>query len=357
MSGTSVDGIDAVLADLRDSPPRLLRGITRAWPTDLRAQLLALNLPLDQELHRAAVLDNAVARQSARAVQALLAEAAVSSSRITAIGSHGQTVRHAPASDDPYTIQLGNPSLLSELTGITVVADFRRRDLAAGGQGAPLAPAFHAAFFRSHDEDRAVVNIGGIANLSLLPADPTAVVTGFDTGPGNGLLDSWAAQQLGTPMDRDGGWAASGQVRSELLERWLADPYFRQAAPKSTGREYFNPSWPGDVSAYRPADVQASLTALTAITIADALGQQAPTTRRLLVCGGGVHNPTLLQRLGAQLPGLAIQSTATLGIDPDYLEALGFAWLAHRTLSGQPGNLPTVTGARGPRILGGIYPA
>lgn len=357
MSGTSVDAIDAVLVDLDHSPPRLLQRHSQAWPHGLREIALALNEPGDQELHRMALLDNAVARLFATAVNTLLRISGMPPAAIRAIGSHGQTVRHAPDAVEPYTIQLGNPSLLAELTGVTVVADFRRRDLAAGGQGAPLAPAFHAAFLASDEEDRAVANIGGIANLTLLPATDGPVI-GFDTGPGNGLLDAWTARHLDAPLDRDGAWAASGRVIPELLERLLADPYFQRQAPKSTGREYFNLAWLDNATeAFAPVDVQATLTALTAYSIARELELHMPTARRLLVCGGGVHNVTLMARLRDALPTIVVQPTTVLGVDPDYLEAICFAWLAQRTLAGQPGNLPSVTGARGARILGGIYPA
>ena len=238
-------------------------------------------------------------------------------------------------------------------------ADFRRQDLAAGGQGAPLAPAFHAAFFRTQAEARVVLNIGGIANIALLPADPTISVSGFDTGPGNILLDTWAQQHLGTPLDENGTWAARGRPLPELLATGLADPYFQLSPPKSTGREHFNFNWLNAQLAVLPAadpcDVQATLLELTAASIATAIRQYSPTTQRVLICGGGVHNSTLLERLRARLAGIPIESTTIHGIDPDFLEAIGFAWLAKRTLDGLPGNLPEVTGASGPRILGGIY--
>jgi anhydro-N-acetylmuramic acid kinase len=358
MSGTSVDSIDAVLVELEQpDSPRLLRALAAPWHRELRASLMALTTTGTDELHRAARLDNAVARQFAATVNELLESAGIEPNTVRAIGSHGQTVRHAPDDADPYTLQLGNPSLLAELTGITVVADFRRRDLAAGGQGAPLAPSFHAAFFHSSDEDRAVINIGGIANLTLLPASG-GHITGFDTGPGNALLDGWAERHLGVPLDKGGAWAAGGRIISELLEQLLADPYFRQPPPKSTGREYFNLDWLGDAAdPFAAVDVQATLAALTAHSIAAGFRSRTATAQRLLVCGGGVHNPTLMARLSDALPKVEVQSSTTLGVDPDYVEAMGFAWLAQRTLAGQPGNLPSVTGARGPRILGGIYPA
>ena len=359
MSGTSVDGIDAVLVDAAANPPRLLARHRHPLPAVLRTQLLAFNQPGadDLDLHRMALLDNQLARHYAEAVAVLLQDSGLSASAIRAIGSHGQTLRHAPQTEDPYTVQITNPSLLAELTGITVVADFRRRDMAAGGQGAPLAPAFHAAFLSDAQRPRAVVNIGGIANLTCLI--PGQAVLGFDTGPGNGLLDAWAEQHLATPMDRDGIWASGGRCIPELLHSLLNDAYFAHPAPKSTGRDYFNSAWLARHLHPRMVaqDVQATLTMLTVTSIAQALEQYAAASQELLVCGGGVHNPVLMAALQSQLPTLTVASTASQGIDPDYMEAIGFAWLAQQTLAGQPGNLASVTGARGPRILGGIYPA
>jgi anhydro-N-acetylmuramic acid kinase len=295
-------------------------------------------------------------------VQSLLHKAGTTPRQILAIGSHGQTVRHAPRVPEPYTVQLGNPSLLAELTDIVTVADFRRRDMAAGGQGAPLAPAFHAAFFRHSDEARVIVNIGGMANITVLPASPEHPVKGFDTGPGNVLLDAWAKRHLGIPLDQNGAWGGGGQALSDLLDCCLRDPYFALPPPKSTGREYFNLEWLeqkliswGKTAA--PRNVQATLVRLTACTVAADIRRHAPETRRVLICGGGVHNQALMGVLQNQLNPMYVQSTADLKIDPDYLEAIGFAWLAKRTLEGLPGNLPEVTGARGLRILGGVYPA
>ncbi len=361
ISGTSADAVDAVLADFHSHPPQILERHEYPLPEPLRQGLLAFHHSGPRELDRLARLDNAVARLFAEAVTVLLERARVDPATITAIGSHGQTIRHEPDGHEPYSVQIGNPSLLAELTGIAVVADFRRRDMAAGGQGAPLAPAFHNAFFRSTAVERAVVNIGGIANITLLPADPLAEVIGFDTGPGNALLDAWAERHLHTPLDRDGAWAASGRVIPELLAQLLEEAYFQRQPPKSTGRELFQLNWLearlNMVAATPPADVQATLTALTAHTIAAALRQYAPATQELLVCGGGARNPVVMTALRTQLESIGVQPTSSLGIDPDYLEALGFAWLAWRTWCGQPGNLPSVTGARGARVLGGIYPA
>lgn len=361
MSGTSLDAVDAVLVELGDpARPRLVGQHAEPIPTTLRQALLALARSGEDELDRMARLDNQLARLLARAARAVLAAAGVAPAAVRAIGSHGQTVRHAPFGPEPYTVQLGNPSLIAELTGITTVADFRRRDLAAGGQGAPLAPAFHAAFFRRPGAARAVVNVGGIANVTLLPAEVDRPVIGFDTGPGNVLLDVWAERHLGTPVDRHGAWAAGGRMRCELLERCLQDPFFTRPPPKSTGREYFNLDWLQQRLAGQQAaaqDVQTTLVELTAASVAAAVKTHAPATTELLVCGGGVHNRTLLAILQRHLKPVPVQSTAARGVDPDYMEAIGFAWLAQRTLNGLPGNLPEVTGAHGPRILGGIYPA
>jgi anhydro-N-acetylmuramic acid kinase len=364
MSGTSMDGVDAALVRFTDSDaalPELIARRTTALPAGLQKELLALAQPGGNELDRMMRLDGTVARLFARAVLELLDQAGMPPGQIRALGSHGQTIRHVPAGPEPYTVQIGNPSLIAELTGMTTVADFRRRDLAAGGQGAPLAPAFHAAFFRSSEESRVVLNIGGIANITRLSADAQIPVSGFDTGPGNLLLDAWIRRHRGMALDEDGGWGAGGRVLPEVLEVLLADPYFHEPPPKSTGREWFHLDWLNarlaTLPAADPQDVQATLQELTAVSIADAIRRYAEEAQRVLVCGGGVHNRAMLARLQAQLPGVIVESTAVAGIDPDFVEAIGFAWLAKRTLDGQPGTVPAVTGARGERILGGIYPA
>ncbi len=362
MSGTSMDAVDAALVQFSNTPtPKLTAQHTLSIPTELREELLAIAQPGVNELDRMMRLDATLARLFAQAVIELLVHTDLAPSQIQAIGSHGQTIRHAPVSPEPYTVQIANPSLIAELTGITTVADFRRRDMAAGGQGAPLAPAFHAAFFRTTVETRVVLNIGGIANITLLPKNPATPVSGFDTGPGNMLLDAWIRQQRGISLDQNGEWAAGGCPVPELLAAGLADPYFQKPPPKSTGREHFNLDWLNTKLAMLPAidprNVQTMLLELTAASIAIAIRQYAPATQRVLVCGGGVHNRTLLERLQAQLIDIPVESTAAYGIDPDFLEAIGFAWLAKRTLEHLPGNLPEVTGARGLRILGGIYPA
>jgi len=358
-----MDALDAALVEFNGgAQPRLLAAQSTALPPPLRSALQALSTPGPNELDCAATLDATLARLAAEAVRDLLSQTRLPPEQIRAIGSHGQTIRHMPRGPEPYTLQICNPSLLAELTGIATVADFRRRDMAAGGQGAPLAPAFHAAFFTHPAENRVAVNIGGMANITVLPAGMKAPVSGFDTGPGNVLLDAWTQRHLGEPVDQDGRWGAGGRVIDTLLAVCLSDDYFALPPPKSTGREYFNSAWLerklvewGGTAV--PQDVQATLAALTAQSIAQAIRHHAENAQRLLVCGGGVHNQALLAGLQQHLPGVPVESTAQHGVDPDYLEAIGFAWLAKRTLEGLPGNLPTVTGASGWRVLGGIYPA
>lgn len=354
MSGTSLDGVDAALVDL-ESAPTLLHSEFLPYPAQLRSALLALHIAGSNELDRAARLGVEIAGLYADAVTRLLEKSKLQAASVRAIGCHGQTVRHRPAAG--YTLQLGNPALLAERTGISVVADFRSRDIAAGGEGAPLVPAFHAACFRDSKRHRVIVNIGGIANLTDLPAD--GPVTGFDTGPGNLLLDAWAREQLGRDFDRDGAFAATGLSIAALLEAMLADPWFGRAPPRSTGRDHFNLEWlrAFGVVGHKPQDVQATLAGLTARTIADAAKHFCPGFEEVYLCGGGAHNTDLVRRLRQCLPDCRIDSTASLGIAPDWVEAMAFAWLAQRALKGEPGNLAKVTGARGPRALGAIYPA
>lgn len=357
ISGTSADGIDAALVQF-DPSPRLLAGRTYPYDNALRDELLACSQQrMPVTLDEVGALDQRIGAAFAAAAAALLQQAGVDAASITAIGSHGQTLRHRPVGPAPFTLQVGDPSVIAERLGVTVVADFRRRDVAAGGQGAPLAPAFHVAALASADEDRAVLNLGGIANLTTLPRE--GVVLGFDSGPANGLMDAWALQHRGQPYDADGEFARSGQCDAGLLARLLADPYFALPAPKSTGRDQFHLGWlqaPLGDRARRPEDVQATLLELTARSCADALQASLPQARRLLVCGGGVHNRALMQRLAELLAPMIVESTAACGIDPDFVEAMTFAWLARETLAGRPGNLPSVTGARGPRVLGAIFP-
>lgn len=355
MSGTSLDGIDAVLAAFENHSGRLLHSHFQPLDPALRAELLALNSAGANELVRAALAANQLSSSYAAAVQELLQQSGTRPEQVRAIGCHGQTVRHRP--DLGFTLQLANPALLAELTGLTVVADFRSRDIAAGGQGAPLVPAFHAALFRDSQRHRVIVNIGGISNLTSLP--PRGNVLGFDCGPGNLLLDAWASLHLGQPFDRDGDWAEGGSVIPELLQRLLAEPFFAAPPPKSTGRDLFNLPWlqrhlPPDAA---PADVQATLLQLTVEGIAHAIHDHCAKSSEIYLCGGGAHNGALVRRLKQRLPDRTIELTDVLGVDADWVEAFAFAWLAKQTLDGQPGNLPEVTGARGRRILGAIYPA
>ncbi|MDQ0072995.1 anhydro-N-acetylmuramic acid kinase [Variovorax boronicumulans] len=365
MSGTSLDGVDGVLADLSDGRIAVKAYATAEFPVALRAELLALNTPGDNELHRAALAGNGLARAYAGVVQQLLADSGIDAGAVTAIGAHGQTVRHRPLEFDDvgYTLQINNPSLLAELTGIDVVGDFRSRDLAAGGQGAPLVPAFHRALFARADETVAVLNIGGISNLSLLPptnAPEGAIVLGFDCGPGNALMDHWCQTYQGQPFDRGGQWAASGQVLPQLLAQLRADPYFAKAPPKSTGRDLFNPTWLASqlgTTAMTPADVQATLTELTASTCAADLLSYGKDSKLLIVCGGGALNDHLLGRLRALLPSVRVVASTDQGLPPQQVEAAAFAWLARCTVRREASNLASVTGARGARVLGAIYPA
>ncbi|HST27707.1 MAG TPA: anhydro-N-acetylmuramic acid kinase [Rudaea sp.] len=356
ISGTSADGIDVALASF-DPAPRLHAALTHPYPDDLRRRILALaqgdgRIALDE----LGALDVEIARNFAVAANALLKREGIAAAEIAALGSHGQTVRHRPRQTPPYTSQLGDPNVIAELTGIATVADFRRRDIAAGGQGAPLAPAFHAAMLAHDGIDRVVLNLGGIANITVLDDNR---LRGFDTGPASCLLDAWAQEQLGEPFDRNGGLAARGKVDEALLARLLDEPYFAAPPPKSTGREVFHLDWlrPCLRAAHAtPADVQATLVELTARSIADAVRAHAPNAREALVCGGGVHNPVLMRAIAVALAPVAVASTATRGIDPDFVEAMAFAWLAHQRMLGHaPENICNVTGARGARVLGGIY--
>lgn len=354
MSGTSFDGVDAVLVDFAQPRPKIIAYAYHPFDATLRAELHALQGGTSGELHRAALCANQLAGIYAQAVSALLVEASVDTRTLRAIGCHGQTVRHRPEAG--YTLQIGNAALLAELTGARVVTDFRSRDVAAGGQGAPLAPAFHAIMLRAGSEHRAVLNLGGIANLTWLPAQ--GEVTGFDCGPGNCLLDLWAQRHLRTPMDEDGAWAAGAVADARLLDVLLAEPYFAMPPPKSSGRELFNESWlqTHAVSRLEPRVVQATLLELTAQSVSRAFRAHCPRAQRLIVCGGGVRNAALMARLRHLLAPVPVESSASHGIEPGLVEAAAFAWLARQTLAAQPGNLPAVTGARGPRVLGAIYP-
>ncbi|WDG81836.1 anhydro-N-acetylmuramic acid kinase [Pseudomonas chlororaphis] len=356
MSGTSLDGLDIAL--IEQTPAiRLIATHYIPMPEPLRAELLGLCASGPDEIARSAIAQQNWVRLAAQGIHSLLAQQKLKPVDIRAIGSHGQTIRHEPARG--FTIQIGNPALLTELTGITVVSDFRSRDVAAGGQGAPLVPAFHEALFDRSTGKRAVLNVGGFSNLSLIESDKP--VAGFDCGPGNVLLDAWINAQRGENFDRDGQWAASGQIEPKLLNALLSDPFFATQGPKSTGREVFNLEWLEEhlarLPAFAPENVQATLLELTALTIVESLQAAQSDTQELLVCGGGAHNAALMSRLSSLLPNTKVSSTATHGVDPDWVEAMAFAWLAHCCLEGIAANRPSVTGARGLRVLGAIYPA
>lgn len=359
MSGTSVDGIDAALVFIpKDGPLTLKATQQQAFPPAVRDAIQALMVPGNNEIDQAGELDIQLGKLFAEAVQILLHKSGVPAKDIRAIGSHGQTIRHRPRARHPFTQQIGNPSVIAEQTGITTVADFRARDMAAGGEGAPLVPAFHRWFFQKPGVNRVILNIGGIANITWLPADTQGVVLGFDTGPGNTLLDQWMMQNRGEPYDRNGEWAASGQVHEQLLVSLLSDVYFSKAPPKSTGREYFHYKWLEQYITEKltAQDLQATLAELTCRSIIQAFNFLPASADEIYICGGGSHNRHLLSRLQALMPKIPIATTTALGLDPDWIEAIAFAWLAHRTLAGEPGNLPSVTGAGHAVILGGIYP-
>ena len=354
MSGTSLDGVDGVLADFAGDGIRTIAAAFTPFPAELRGELMALQAACENELEREALAANGLALCYADCVRQLLPSAGAP---VAAVAVHGQTIRHRP--ELGFTRQTNNPALLAELCGIDVVADFRSRDIAAGGQGAPLVPAFHEAAFGKPGLVRVVVNIGGIGNISVLHGDGR--VTGFDTGPGNVLMDLWIGRHLGKPYDEDGAWAASGAVHAPLLDALLDEPYFRQPAPKSTGRDLFHDQWLdaklAGFGALAPQDVMATLTRLTALTIAEAIRDENAGVEAVYVCGGGAYNATLLRDIGSALGGVPVASTDALGVAPNRVEALAFAWLGYRFAMREPGNLPAVTGARGPRILGALYPA
>lgn len=364
MSGTSMDGADGVLVDFSGPQPVVHAAAHTPFPDTLREAFGALQQPGDDEIHREAVAANGLARVYAECVAELLRLADTEPAHVTAIGAHGQTIRHRPGLYDGigYTRQTQHPALLAELTDIDVIADFRSRDIAAGGQGAPLVPAVHAALFGARDETRVICNIGGISNISIVPAAHSGrPVTGFDCGPGNALLDDWILRHRGLPFDDRGAWGASGHVDAVLLAQLLVEPYFRAAPPKSTGRDLFHPGWLQGVLnslAKQPAaaDVQATLATLTATAIARDVQAHAPSAHRLIVCGGGARNDYVMATLARLLPGITVQTTEDFGVPVSQVEAIAFAWLARQCVRRAPGNVPTVTGAAGPRVLGAIYP-
>jgi anhydro-N-acetylmuramic acid kinase len=370
MSGTSLDGADGVLVDFSGDGLRVVASATEPFLATFRAELLALNAPTDNELHRAARAGTQLATVYARVVRQLLEQASgqgIAASQIEAIGAHGQTVRHLPqrTSDEPcgagYTIQLNNPALLAELTGIDVVADFRSRDVAAGGQGAPLVPAFHQSVFGRADASVAVLNLGGIANISVLPAHGQGDILGFDCGPGNALMDAWCQQHTGQPFDAAGAWAASGKLVPALLASLLNEPYFSAPPPKSTGRDLFSLAWlAGKLAPFsteRPQDIQNTLAEFTASPCISCVSSYGKDSAELIVCGGGAFNTHLMERLQAGLPSMRVRASDVHGLPPLQVEAAAFAWLARQAVRRQPGNLASVTGAAGARVLGAIYPA
>ena len=356
ISGTSMDAIDAALVDFDLLPLSLRAASATPFEPELKARIAAIiDSPEAVSLDEIGQIDVAVAQAFARCALQLLREAGIAASAVSAIGSHGQTLRHRPDLPLPFTWQVGDPNVLSEMTGITVIGDLRRRDVAAGGQGAPLLPVFHDQVFRSHAEDRVILNLGGIANVTLLKRGE--VVTGWDTGPANRLLDAWIARHRPQTFDENGAWGSTGHCDSALLEELLDEPYLALPPPKSTGRELFNLGWLDRKlgrGARRPEDVQATLLEYTAATIAADVRRYAPGAA-VYACGGGAHNAILLAALERRLAPDRVTTTDALGLDPDYVEAIAFGWFARRTLAGLPSNAPSVTGARGPRVLGGIY--
>lgn len=356
ISGTSMDAIDAALVDFDVAPLSIIATSATPFEPELKRRISALIDQAEQvALDEVGQIDVELGSAFAQAALELMQTAGISADRVTAIGSHGQTLRHRPDLPVPFTWQIGDPNVLTEMTGVSVVADFRRRDVAAGGQGAPLLPVFHDQVFRSDDEDRVIANLGGIANITILTQGNS--VTGFDTGPANRLLDAWIAQHLGKDFDADGAWASSGRVDDTLLRDLLDEPYLRLAPPKSTGRELFNMPWLKNklgLFSRPPGDVQATLQQFTARTLTDAVRQYAPGAS-LYVCGGGARNLGLLRAIAALIAPNRVASTAALGLDPDYVEAVAFAWFAKRTLEGLTSSAGSVTGAKGARILGGVY--
>ncbi|MCG5516812.1 MULTISPECIES: anhydro-N-acetylmuramic acid kinase [unclassified Ectothiorhodospira] len=362
ISGTSMDGIDTALVAFDDTGAHCVATHGQPIPPMLTSGLRHLADPEHTaSLDELGSLDVALGEVMAEAVLTLLEDQHLDPSHIVALGSHGQTVRHRPGATPPFSLQIGCPHHLAERTGLTVVADFRRRDMAAGGEGAPLVPGFHRAMLHSDAEDRVILNLGGIANITILPADQGTPLQGFDTGPANALMDAWIRHERGRPWDSGGAWAASGELDNSLLASMLEDPYFIQPPPKSTGTEYFNLQWIERqlqvANRHIPArNMQRTLAELTVASASDAILKHAPTTQRVLVCGGGAHNRTVMEGLGRRLVNATVESTEAVGLSPDWIEAMAFAWLARETLAGRPGNVPSVTGARKAVVLGSIHP-
>ena len=361
MSGTSMDGIDAAVVDFSSSEtPKLICSYSHSWPDDVYRELVTSRELSDDKLNQLHALDIRLGEIFAEATLALLDKAKLTAKDIIAIGNHGQTIRHRPDADQPFSLQIGDAKTLAQKTGIRVISDFRTADIEAGGQGAPLAPAFHEAAFRSETENRGILNIGGIANLTALPADKSKNVTGFDTGPGNNMMDAWMAKIHGKNFDENGDFARSGKINEGLLNYCLNDAYFNTAPPKSTGFEQFNLEWLNQQinncgsDNLSSADIQATLCELTARSIAEAVAHDGVDIRHLLVCGGGVHNSYLMERIRQALANCKVESTEVCGAHPDWVEAMAFAWLAKRTINRQPGNLPSVTGAKKAVVLGSI---
>lgn len=354
ISGTSVDGLDLALLECDDERLTIRNATTTPLPSDLAEALIALMQPAPDEIERLGNADTVLGHFIGQAINQFLTTLGLAASDISAIGSHGQTVRHRPDTAAPFTLQIGDPNQIAEVTGIRTVADFRRRDMAAGGQAAPLVPPFHEALFRDNAECRVVLNIGGISNITVLA--PGCSPIGFDTGPGNALMDAWIRDQRNEPFDRGASWAATGTVQASLLASLCSDPYLTQPPPKSTGKELYNLAWlTPQLSSEQPADVQRTLAEFTVVSIADAVARWAPDATRLLVCGGGRLNPLLMQGLSEHLTHMSVGVTDDVDVDGDGLEAAAFAWLAYQRLNHRPGNAPTVTGARGERLLGGVY--
>jgi len=360
MSGTSLDGVDVVIADFADFPPRLLYCATSPYGAPLQTRLRRLCRAQTTSLDELYSLDAELGEVYAQVVNNALQQAGIASDQVIAIGCHGQTIRHSPDSQIPYTAQIGDPNRIAARSGITTVADFRRKDIAMGGQAAPLAPAFHRFLFRSREEDRAVINIGGIANITYLPADLDQSILGFDTGPGNTLLDFWIQRHHGKAYDDGGDWARKGTIDVGMLDQMIAnEAYFYQPAPKSTGTEYFNPDWLAafiDDSA-DAVSIQATLVELTALTIATAIRALPALPASCYLCGGGARNHFLVERLALALPECTVTTTAQLGLDADFVEASAFAWLARERVNLRAANVPEVTRARQTTLLGGIYAA